>query len=460
MLKLSQSYLPTNLSISLWRDRNGDVAALFGLMAIVLFLTIGGAVDFGRWLHARNQTMNAMDAAVLAAGRTLQVGGDANAAVAAAQAYYTENVQGRLTLESDTINFVVSDDGLSVKSAGNAYIETPFLSLAHIDRLAILEENGVEYSESEIAVGGNAGINLEISMMLDVTGSMSGDKIADLKEAAKDLIEIVVWDDQSEYSSRVALVPFSEGVRMPYDSARNAARGPSSNTTTKEGWYYDGGWQYGMHDYHRQDCLVERNGAQAFTDAAPSEGAYVNAMYTYYSQNYCKPSSQNKLRPLSNDKGQLKNWVDNLTTSGGTAGHLGTAWAWYTLSPNWNSIWNSASNNAVAYGTADTSKIAILMTDGEFNTWYDVDGVNAGYTNDPTNGSSTVQARTLCTNMKAAGITVYTVGFDLTEGSEAAATMSQCATDSSKAFTAEDGEQLKQSFRAIALEISKLRLSS
>jgi len=460
MSNLSHAFFPAKISIALWRDRNGDVAALFGLMAIVLFLTIGGAVDFGRWLHARNQTMSAMDAAVLAAGRALQVGGDTDAAVAAAQAYYTENTQGRLPLESDSINFVVENDGLSVTAAGNAYIQTPFLSLAHINRLALLDTNGADYSESEIAVGGNSGVNLEISMMLDVTGSMEGDKMDALKIAAKDLIEIVVWDDQSEYTSRVALVPFSEGVFMPYASARNAARGPRPSKITKEGSYYDDGWQYGMHDYHRKNCLVERAGGQAFTDAAPGVGAYVNTVYVDNAGDNCKPDNKNKLRPLSDDKVQLKKWVNKLTTSGGTAGHIGTAWAWYTLSPNWNSLWNSSANNAVAYGTAETNKIAILMTDGEFNTWYDVDGVNAGYTNDATNGSSTTQARTLCTNMKAAGITVYTVGFELSSGSEAATTMAQCATDSSKAFTADDAEQLKQSFRAIALEISKLRLSS
>lgn len=460
MSKVSSMQGRINKALTLWNDRRGDVAAMFGLMAVVLFLMIGGAVDFGRWLHARHHTMAAMDAAVLAGGRSLQVDGDADGAVEAANAFYLENIKNRLPLESDSIQFVVADDGLSISANGNAFIETPFLSLAHIDRLPILDEAGAEYSKAEIAVGGNAGVNLEISMMLDVTGSMSGSKIADLKTAAKDLIDIVVWDDQSEYSSRVALVPFSEGVRMPYASALNDARGTRSSKITKEGWYYDNGWEFGMHDYHRQNCLVERAGSEAFTDAAPGDGAYINTMYTDNPQDNCKPDNQNKLHPLTNDKAKLKQWVDNLTTSGGTAGHLGTAWSWYTLSPNFNTIWNSSDNHAVAYGTPETKKIAILMTDGEYNTWYDEDGINESYTNNPTNGSSTSQARQLCTNMKAAGITVYTVGFGLSEGSEASTTMSQCATDASKAFTAEDGEQLKQSFRAIALEISKLYLSS
>ena len=63
--------------------------------------------------------------------------------------------------------------------------------------------------ESVLAVGANSETNVEISLMLDVTGSMDGQKIDDLKDAAKDLVDIVVWNDQSQYTSKVALAPFS-----------------------------------------------------------------------------------------------------------------------------------------------------------------------------------------------------------------------------------------------------------
>ena len=453
MLKNTQASLCTKRTTPFWRNSDGDVAALFGIMAITLFLAIGGAVDYGRWLHARNQTISAMDSAVLAAGRTLQVGGDANAAVASAQAYYAHNVVHRLPLLSDTISFEVADDGMSVTATGNATIATPFLSIVQINQLDILDTAGVDYSKSEIGVGSNAGISLEISMMLDVTGSMDGDKIADLKVAAKDLIEIIVWDDQSEYQSRVALVPFSEGVRLP-SSAMSAARGnPQAHF-----------WKNNK-KYYRTNCLAERIGADKYTDAAPGVGAFISTVYVRNSSANCQPNSSAVISPLSNDKTELNSAIDALTTNGGTAGQLGTAWSWYTLSPNWNSLWSNSNNQAVAYGTADTQKIAILMTDGDYNTQYkkkksDENGTLVYESGSGSNGSSTSQARSLCTAMKAAGITVYTVGFGLSEGSTPATTMAQCATDSSKAFSADDGDELKQAFRAIALELSKLRLSS
>lgn len=462
MLKLCKAHVRRNLLQSFWADRDGAVAALFGLMAIVLFLMIGGAVDFGRWLHARNTTIAAMDAAVLAAGRSLQVDGNADAAIAAAAAYYTKNTLNRLPLNSDTIEFTVSDDGMSVTAGGNAFIDTPFLGLIDINELPILDGAGADYSKAELAVGKNSGINLEISMMLDVTGSMQGDKIDDLKLAAKDLIDIVVWDDQSEYTSRVALVPFSEGIRLPA-SAMAAARGNPPNTY--DHWYWNNGWRKRV--YYRTGCMAERMGANAYTDAAPGPWSHVSTVYSRYSSANCEPNSNAVISPLSNNKADLLAAVDALTTDGGTAGQMGTAWSWYTLSPNWNSLWTSSSNHAVAYNAPNTRKIAILMTDGEYNTEYQSLSSNADRTvaressaSSATNGSSTTQSRLLCQAMKAQGITVYSVGFGLSNGSTAAQTLALCATDPSKNFNASDGEELRQAFRAIALELSKLYLSS
>jgi hypothetical protein len=60
------------------------------------------------------------------------------------------------------------------------------------------------------------GESLEISLMLDLTGSICDPctKIDDLKAAAKDLVDIVIWDDQTAYSSRVALSPFAPAVNV------------------------------------------------------------------------------------------------------------------------------------------------------------------------------------------------------------------------------------------------------
>src|SRR5262249_45342346 len=154
------------------------------------------------------------------------------------------------------------------------------------------------------------------------------------------------------------------------------------------------------------DCVVERTGTQKYTDAAPASGQYVLGHYTSSytgtttKKGVCTIPSNAAIQPLSSDKTALIAKVDALTAAGGTAGHLGTAWAWYTLSPNWNSLWST--NGAAAYGSADLQKIAILMTDGEYNTQYDSNGISVNQNAYPScaqaaNGCSTTQARSLCT---------------------------------------------------------------
>jgi len=328
-----------------------------------------------------------------------------------------------------------------------------------------------------LAVGGNARSSVEIAMMLDITGSMAGQKIADLKAAATDLIDIVVWQDQTEYTSRIALVPFSQTVNV--GNLADAVRGPVTNTGTTTSYT---SMVYSRYRFNRQgggtatheigDCVTERTGAEAFTDAAPtSEATRVGRAYPSANGD-CAPS--NPIVPLTSDKVALKDAVNSYVASGYTAGHLGTAWAWYLLSPEWGSILPTGSVPAPygrtqelnAEGQPKLRKIAILMTDGEYNTQY-CNGAADKNSDMGTrincaapNGSATDQARRLCTEMKKKGITVYSIGFALGGNASAIRTLKDyCATDAGMFYTADNGQQLRQAFRDIALKISTLYLT-
>jgi hypothetical protein len=457
----ASKFLTRNAYLADFRsDQSGNVAMVFGLMAIVLMLAVGAAIDIGRWLHARDQTVAAVDAAVLAGGRQLQTDNtDTAAALAAAQKFYTQNIASRLPVINDSISFAIGGDGISVTANGFAYIQTPFLQLANIDKLPLFGTGQQPIAVAQLAVGGNGGENIEVAMMLDITGSMSGQKLSDMQASASNLINIVVWTDQSKFTSKVAIVPFSEDIRLPSTTALGKARSttlPSSKSVSKT-------------TYYLSDCVVERTGTQKYTDAAPGAGQYVMGHYTTSStgsgsnkKGVCTIPAGAEVMPLTSDKTALLNKISGLAAGGGTAGHLGTAWAWYTLSPNWSSLWPSST--PAAYGTANLQKIAILMTDGEYNTQYDSNGISANQnaTSCPqaANGCSTNQARALCTAMKAQGIVIYTVGFDLGGNQTAIDTLTQCATDPAKFYNAaNDGSQLQQAFTDIALKLSSLYLS-
>lgn len=265
---------------------------------------------------------------------------------------------------------------------------------------------------------------------------------------------------------------------------------PSGTSTT---WVYNsGGSLYCTAtgcQYHRftgysktkvfqiSTCVSERTGSEAYTDAAPST-AYLGRVYPASPGGNAPADANNPcisatITPLSIDKAALKTQIDGMSASGSTAGHIGTAWGWYMISPNFSYLWPTASQPA-AYGTDHLYKIMILMTDGEFNTFYCNNVISqdsphiSGYSdqddhkncNGP-NGSPFTQAQTLCNNMKAEGkdVIVYTVGFDIGDDVNAQNIMANCATDSDHAYYPETGAELKTSFQHIAQEISQLRLS-
>jgi hypothetical protein len=228
--------------------------------------------------------------------------------------------------------------------------------------------------------------------------------------------------------------------------------------------------------------VTERIGAQAYTDAPPStapvgKGYFgTNADTSCGIGNYTDPEV-NSIQPLTKDRTLLKRRIDKFVATGSTAGHLGTAWAWYLLSPNWNYLFPTASAAAPysdltvlnSKGQPKLRKIAVLMTDGEYNINYckGVEAKNSDQSPDincnSENGKSLAQAATLCTAMKnpvgnnSAKIEVFTVGFQV--NSTARTFLQTCATDASHYYDATTEVALQAAFRDIALKIATLRLT-
>ena len=208
-------------------------------------------------------------------------------------------------------------------------------------------------------------------------------------------------------------------------------------------------------------CVTERTGAQAYTDAAPTSGARVGRHYPNMSGS-CLSST---IEPLSSSISGIKADIDAFSVNGSTAGQIGIAWGWYMVSPNFGSLWPASAG--AAYNTAETLKAVIIMTDGEFNAPY-CNGVTArGYNAssaasnncDPDNGEPYGQSRALCDAMKAQGIMIYTVGFQINSGGGAEDLLEYCATTSSGFYNAGSGTELSEAFNAIGRDITQLRIS-
>ncbi|HEX8661527.1 MAG TPA: ubiquitin-activating E1 FCCH domain-containing protein, partial [Brevundimonas sp.] len=212
-------------------------------------------------------------------------------------------------------------------------------------------------------------------------------------------------------------------------------------------------------------CVTERTGAQRYTEVAPT-GASSRVAPQY--PNLSGTCIGDTIMPLSSNAATIKSRIDGFDVEGGTAGQIGIGWGWYMVSPDWNSLWPSGA--AGAYNTGETLKAVVIMTDGEFNTPY-CSGViarNAGSGSggsaskidcDADNGDPFTQSRALCTAMKARGILVYTVGFQIAAGGDADNLLRACASTSSNYYNAGSGTALSQAFAAIGRDITQLRIS-
>ena len=196
------------------------------------------------------------------------------------------------------------------------------------------------------------------------------------------------------------------------------------------------------------DCVTERIGGAAYTNASPS-----NHVGRKYSTSDCPASV---IQPLTSERKTLTDLIDGLKAKGGTAGQIGLAWGWYAVSDSFNSLWPGFF--AGPKNPAETIKSVILMTDGEFNVNY-CSGVTAGTIDcSATNGDPFAQATELCTNMKADGVIVYTVGFQI-DNENAADILSSCASGEGRAYLPKTGEDLSKNFAEIGQDITRLRIS-
>lgn len=228
-------------------DESGSMAIIAAIGLTLILLSAGMAVDYGRLLYTRRITSAALDAAVLAGARALQLKpDDQSAAVAAAQAYYKNNVTSRLDLLDDSVGFAVADNGTAIAASGSAHLATTVLAAVGFDKLTVVSDVAAALPKAKIGVGSTGEQTPEVAVMLDVTGSMcddgvgpctGGTKLTGLKVAAQTLVDTVVATDQSKYTSRVALVPLMR-VRVAADDDGGQLMKKLTNLNQNwTGWY-------------------------------------------------------------------------------------------------------------------------------------------------------------------------------------------------------------------------------
>jgi Flp pilus assembly protein TadG len=412
-------YRPNSVLVRLSSEDRGAVAIIFALLSTALFGMSALAVDVARGYNARNRMASALDAAALAGAKAMDRGGSNAEIKAAATKYFAavmaeSNVGAIKSWEFD-VDIKRSTATIDVSVKGS--LSNIFGGLIGADTFSLNHESSVTYKTR----------NIELAMALDVTGSMEDDgKITDLKKAAKDVVDALFAEASDEKGVRVSLVPWSASVNA--GSYTSVVTGGASS----------------------DDCVVERSGPYAATDAAPYGSDVFEPLVA--AARHCPDAP---LIPLSgrSKETSLKTAIENLPTTGRTAGHIGAAWGWYTVSPAWAGIWPAASQPN-PYNPSDTIKGVLLMTDGLFNqTW-----VNAAAEGAPMVDDSYARFHAICEQMKLKKVVVYTVGFALTDA-RAAQALKECASGDSQHFLVTTGSELQKAFKEVATQLKGMRLT-
>jgi Putative Flp pilus-assembly TadE/G-like len=240
-------------------------------------------------------------------------------------------------------------------------------------------------------------------------------------------------------------------------------------------WYYANSY---LDDNNTKECKNNESSAGEFVEAQTKLCDYQerSSLTTSGGRGPNYSCNAKPLLRLTSDTAALHTAVNAMSANGNTNLLEGFVWGWRTISPNGPFV------DGKPYKTVDNEKIIVLLTDG-MNAWSSASNHNksvyspfgyyhnarlteAGKSN-PSNSSEAraqIDAKTLaaCTNAKANGVVVYTVGFSVASDPIDAAGLEllrKCASSSQMAYVANDSSAMVAVFEEIARSIGGLRLT-
>ncbi|HRD78822.1 MAG TPA: pilus assembly protein TadG-related protein, partial [Hyphomicrobiaceae bacterium] len=255
------------LAVSFRRSEDGTIAMIFAICAFFLVMVTGLAIDVGRAMHANQKISDALDSAALAAAKGMR---DQNLTDGEiddlAKRYFAINMDGTGANYANVseLRVAINRGNNSIALDVDADVPTLFANIAGISKISFPRSAVAIYDRKDVEVG----------LQLDVTGSMHGRKLEDLKVAVVDLLDILMPDAGTTNEVRVALAPFSAGVNA------GGLAGAVSNGRSSNG------------------CVYERNNsADQDTDVAPVGKAALKGNLDLPGAGACSPNA--RVLPLS-----------------------------------------------------------------------------------------------------------------------------------------------------------------
>jgi Flp pilus assembly protein TadG len=448
------------------RDEDGAMTIFAIMMFLMMLMVAGMGVDVMHNEMQRTKMQNTIDRAVLAAAdldQTLDP-------VEVVNDYFDKaGIDGYL-LE------VTVDQGLNfrtVKATASATTPTQFMSYFGVNELITPAASGAEERIS----------NVEISLVLDISGSMGNNsRIHNMRNAAKTFVDLVIKDETEDLIS-VSLVPYTAQSIAGKDIFNEL------NITKRHGYSYCVDFE--ISDFNT--TVIDPN--KQYKQMQHFERGWSSYWSSQSISNpTCPKRSYEEVKPISQNKAALKSTIGSYSVRSNTAINLGMKWGVTLLDPSFQPITQKLKNKGkiegvfvnrpASYHDEETLKTIVLMTDG-----VNVDTVRIAdkrynsnservhwnrnaldrylYYNVPswkrhkwmytkyTASQANSMLSNICSAAKGKGIVIWSVGFAVTDAS--ANIMRSCASSPSHFFRVE-GVEITEAFQAIASQINQLRL--
>jgi Flp pilus assembly protein TadG len=438
-------------------SRDGNVAIIFAITLIPVLGMVGAAVDFSHANSVKVAMQAALDATALKLSK--EAATDTSAQLQTNATNYFKAMFNRPEAQNVTITATYT-------SSGGTHITVNSSAAVPTYLMGIMGFNSMTVTDTATATWGSS--RLLVSLVLDNTGSMSqSGKITAEQTASKNLLTQLQAAAKSNGDVYVSIIPFVEAVNVgstnrtaswltwgDYGTCGSSGGGGGGGGGGQSGDITQrlcslGGGSWTAYSLSQRSnwtgCVADRGdvtgpdvGNYDTNAAAPTLGNYATE-FPSVQYSSCPQQSMG----LSYNWSAMTTLVNNMSPAGLTNQNIGLAMGWMSL----------VGGGPYSVPSLDPNytykKFIILLTDGLNNTdhWYN--------TQAPVDARQTLT----CSNIKAAGITIYTVQIS-TDGTPLSTLLQNCATDSTKFFYLTSANEIITTFNSIGTDLSNLYLSN
>jgi Flp pilus assembly protein TadG len=443
------------------RDDRGNVAVIFALATLPIIGFVGAAVDYSSANAAKVQLQAALDSTALMLASYAPSHTDAEIQSQASKYFKAIFDTPSATNASVTATYYSSDSKIVLD--GTAEVPTDFMSALGVDSVTIGGSSTTKWGTSR----------LRVALVLDNTGSMAWDgKMTALKAATKSLLSQLKSAASNDGDVYVSIIPFSKDVNVGSVNYNadwiDWTDWDDDNQTCSGGGGWGGwgghGWGWGGHGWHGggggsncsasdhntwNGCITDRGpsnapGSSTWDQVVTLPDGTTESLWPAEQYDSCPV----EMKGLSYDWNAMDSLVDSMQSNGSTNQPIGLVWGWQSLVGG-GPLTVPATDPNYKY-----QNIIILLSDGlnTQNRWNRSQTPVDNRMYQTGNGSGT------CANIKAAGITIYTL--QVNTGDDPTSTLLQnCASSTEKFYLVTSANDIATAFTSIGTELTKLRVA-